>query len=169
MRSLLPILLVAPLSVQAADASKPVPTIAGELTILHSEPIQINAEDDVCAVKIGGKVVYIQKCDAEYDPAIIANIKRKSSDGDDRQIIVIQRNPAGTACNGGPIFVLELSSKYDAMVSPILDFCGGDKPVIAQNTKGLLITFPGGPVNYGTGRVPAERWQYQGGAFMKVR
>ena len=169
MRSLFLILLVAPLSVNAAEGSKPLPTIAGELTILHNEPIQIKADDEVCAVKVGGKLVFIQKCDTENDPTVIANIRRKSTDGDERQVLVIQRNPAGNGCNGGPLLVVEVSKKYDAMVSPQLDFCGGADPVISQNAKGILITFPGGPANHGAGKVPTERWQYQGGTFAKVR
>lgn len=169
MRSLLALSLVIPMTALAADSGKPVPTIAGDLKIFHGEDIQVKSDDQVCAVKVGGKLVYITRCEAEDDPAIIANIRRKSSDGDDRQVIIIQRNPAGNACNGGPLFVVELSRKYDAMVSPQLDFCGGASPVIAQNAKGLLITFPGGPVNHGAGKVPMERWQYQGGTFVKVR
>jgi hypothetical protein len=120
-------------------------------------------------VKVGGKLVYIQKCDTEGDPTIIGNIRRRSPDGDERQVVVIQRNPAGNGCNGGQLFVVEVSKKYDAMVSPQLDFCGGVDPVITQNAKGILITFPGGPANHGAGKAPTERWQYQGGAFFKVR
>lgn len=169
MRSLLLILLVAPLSVNAAEGSKPVPTIAGELTIFHNEPIHIKTEDEVCAVKVGGKLVFIQKCDTEGEPTVIANLRRKATDGDERQVLVIQRNPAGNGCNGGPLLVVEVSKKYDAMVSPQLDFCGGADPVISQNAKGILITFPGGPANHGAGKVSTERWQYQGGAFIKAK
>ena len=169
MRSLFPILLLAPLSVYAAEGSKPVPTIAGDLAILHNEPLQIKTEDEVCAVRVGGKLVFIQKCDTESEPTVIANLRRKTTDGDERQVLVIQRNPAGNGCNGGPLFVVEVSKKYDAIVSPQLDFCGGAEPVITQNAKGVLITFPGGPANHGAGKVPTERWQYQGGAFIKSR
>ena len=119
--------------------------------------------------ELGGKLVFIQKCDTESEPTVIANLRRNTTDGDERQVLVIQRNPAGNGCNGGPLFVVEVSKKYDAIVSPQLDFCGGADPVITQNAKGIVITFPGGPVNHGTGKLPTERWQYQGGAFAKVR
>lgn len=169
MRSSILLLLAIPFAAHAADDNKPVPTIAGDLTIIHNEAIQIKPDDDVCAVKVGGKLVFIQRCEGENDPTVIANVRRKSADGDDRQIIVIQRNPAGNACNGGPLFIVEISKKYDPTVSAPLDFCGGADPVISQNAKGLLITFPGGPVNHGSGKIPTERWQYQSGAFLKVK
>ena len=169
MRSLLLLLLAIPFAAHAADDNKPVPTIAGDLTIIHNEAIQIKPDDDVCAVKVGGKLVFIQRCEGEYEPTVIGNFKRKTSEGEDSQILIIQRNPAGNACNGGPIFVVEVSKKYDPTVSPELDFCGGASPVISPNARGLLITFPGGPVNHGSGKVPTERWQYQSGAFLKVK
>lgn len=152
-----------------AEGIKNIPTIAGELSLLHNQEIKVTADDSVCAIKVANKVIYITKCEAEYEPSIIGNFRRRSSDGDERQILVIQRNPGGNACDGGPIFVVELSKKYDAMVSDLLPFCGGLKPVIAQNANGLLITFPGGPTNRGGGKVPTERWQYQGGSFLKSR
>ena len=169
MRYSLLFLLAIPVAANAADDNKPIPTLAGDLAIIHNEAMQIKPDDDVCAVKVGGKLVFIQRCEGEYDPTVISNTRRKSVNGDDRQVIVIQRNPAGNACNGGPIFVVEVSKKYDPIVSPPLDFCGGASPVIAQNAKGLFITFPGGPVNHGSGKVPMERWQYQDGAFLRVK
>ena len=161
-------LLTLPLLAQAGAGSQPVPTIAGDLNIIHNEAIRVSADDNVCALRLGGKLLYIEKCEFEYRPQIIANI-RKSINGEQRKIIVIQRIPAGNACNGGPIFVVEIFAKSDPVVSPELDFCGGKDPVVTDNAKGILITFPGGPVNQGSGRTPTERWQYQGGSFMKVR
>ncbi len=169
MRSSLLLLIAIPFAANAADDNKPVPTIAGDLKIYRHEDIQIKADDEVCAVKVGGKLVFVQRCAGEYEPTVIGNFKRKTSEGDDSQVLIIQRNPAGNACNGGPIFVVEVSKKYDPTVSPELDFCGGASPIISQNARGILITFPGGPVNHGSGKVPTERWQYQGGAFMKVK
>ncbi len=158
-----------PSTLSFAQGTQNIPTIAGELSLIHSQDMKVIADDSVCAIKVANKVIYITKCEAENEPSVIGNYRRRSSDGDERQILVIQRNPGGNACDGGPIFVVELSKKYDAMVSDPLPFCGGLKPIIAQNANGLLITFPGGPTNRGGGRVPTERWQYQGGAFLKSR
>lgn len=169
MRASLLLLLAIPFSAHAADDDKPVATIAGDLKIYRHEDIQIKADDEVCAIKVGGKLVFVQRCGGEYEPTLIGNLKRKTSEGEETQILIIQRNPAGNACNGGPIFVVEVSNKYDPTVSSELDFCGGASPVFTQNARGFLITFPGGPVNHGSGKVPTARWQYQGGAFMKTK
>jgi hypothetical protein len=157
-----------PLILHAADNQAPVMTPQGELKIHHGETFQVKQTDEVCAVTIGGEIAFIDKCSAEYPPTVIGRFKKTLPNKEDSMIVVIQRQPGGNACNGGPLIVIESSKNYTTTSSP-LDFCGGADPVITSNAKGVLITFPGGAPNRGSGYIPTEKYQYQGGSITKLR
>ena len=163
------ILLAAyPLISNATDNQTLIMTPKGELRIYHGEAFQVKQTDEVCSVTIGGEIAFIDKCSSEYPPTIIGRFKKTLPNKEESMILVIQRQPGGNACNGGPLIVIETTKNFTTTSLPV-DFCGGADPVITSNAKGVLITFPGGAPNRGSGYIPTEKYQYQGGSITKLR
>lgn len=79
------------------------------------------------------------------------------------EVIVVQQNMWGNACDGGPLWMLGLKRDGSHAASKPIDFCGGAAPVITQADGGLRIVLPGNAVNRGEPRVTDEIWRYDGG------
>ena len=161
-------LVTYPLISNAADNQSPILTPKGELKIHHNEALEVKQSDEVCAVTVGDEIAFIDKCSGEYSPTIIGRFKKILPNKEESMIVVIQRQPGGNACNGGPLIMIEATKNYTTTSLP-LDFCGGADPVITPNAKGIMITFPGGAPNRGSGYIPTEKYQYQGGFISKLR
>jgi hypothetical protein len=154
--TLLPLLLV----VSAHAEERRVETVAGDLLIRKSEG------SSECTVDIAGTVVARIDCEGAYLPNVLANFQNV---GSLRQVLVLQETPTGNACNGGPVRVISITGDLKASASRPLDFCGGPNPQIVRRANGVLITFPGGPPNRGSGRLPTERWRFSERKLEKLR
>ena len=147
-------------SIFAVEFNSPLQTIKGVLRVNH------DSNKDVCSITLDSDVLFIDKCEGEYDPGIIGSFKFISSSSGNAQIVVIQRRMGGNACNGGPLILVELTEKYNPTVVKNIDFCGGQDPILKLQNNGLLITFPGGPLNRGSGYIPTVKWLYKFGTGM---
>lgn len=149
-----------------ADSLK---TIAGELKIV--------ALDESCKfnVTLNGKVLLGTDCQGESNmwsgtPIPIIHTFYKS--GGVRpfdEVVLLQMNMLGNACNGGPLLFLGLKEDKTYSLSESIDFCGGSPPVVTWSESKVTVLIPGGPPNRGTGYIPPETWVYQNGLVKQVK
>ena len=147
---------------------KSISTIAGELTVRET--------DQACAyeVRIGGKLVLKTNCQDESDPyagtplpVIYSYFPGDSIEPFD-EVVLLQFNMFGNACNGGPLRFLGLKEDGTYQLSGEIDFCGGKRPVVTWGDNKGTVLLPGGPPNRGTGYIPSETWVYQGGKVRRL-
>ncbi len=143
------------------------PTIAGTLTI--------KAEKTDCAyvIVVGGKTVLSTNCNDSADPNSTFPIPKvlnrfEGGPAPFDQVLVVQQTMLGNACNGGPIWFLGLRRDGSHVAYRQIDFCGGPDPVIHAEPGRIVVLAPGGPVNHGTGYVPAETWVFDGRAVHRT-
>jgi hypothetical protein len=143
-------------------------TVAGELEII---PL-----DETCKfnVALGGKVILTTDCEVESNPwastpipTIHSHHKTKVSPFD--EVVLLQMNMLGNACDGGPLLFLGLKKDQTYAWSEPIDFCGGKAPVVTWGSSRVTVRIPGGPPNRGSGYIPGETWVYQNGAVKKVK
>jgi hypothetical protein len=136
-------------------------SIAGEVKY------SLNEKTSECIFLLNEKPIHKIDCEAAFLPIVIGDFREGLGPVD--QLIVVQENPMGNACNGGALHLIGLRKDATYSVSPPLDFCGGKDPVLRRERKNVFITFPGGAPNRGTGRIPTERWVYQDGQIKEVK
>ncbi|MCW5603858.1 MAG: hypothetical protein KIT18_04860 [Burkholderiales bacterium] len=136
-------------------------TVAGEMQYTLDEKTR------ECTFLLNEKPIHKINCEAAFLPKVIGHFREGLGPVD--QLVVVQENPMGNACNGGPLHLIGLRKDRSYSVSAPLDFCGGKDPVLRRDGKDVFITFPGGPPNRGTGRIPAERWVYRDGQVKEAR
>ena len=149
-----------------ADSLK---TIAGELKIM---PL-----DESCKfnVALNGKVILKTDCQDESNiwsgtPIPVIHTFYKS--GGVRpfdEVVLLQMNMLGNACNGGPLLFIGLKADKSYSLSESIDFCGGSPPVVTWSDSKVTVLIPGGPPNRGTGYIPPETWVYQNGLVRQVK
>jgi hypothetical protein len=144
-------------------------TIAGELRIV--------ALKDSCKfnVTLNGQVVVTTDCDNESNvwsntpiPSIHTYYKSQGVRPFD-EVILLQMNMLGNACDGGPLLFLGLKSDKTFSLSGSIDFCGGSPPVVTWSNSRVTVLIPGGPPNRGTGYIPSETWVYENGVVKRVK
>ncbi len=135
-------------------------TIAGELTITRLG----EGFDGPYRIALGDRLVLQTDNDKPAEgmpiPNILTSFPRVAPYD---EVVVMQQNTAGNACNGGPIWFLGLLKSGDVTISTPIDFCGGADPVIDRKGARIVLTFPGGPPNRGDGRLPTEVWVFEHG------
>ena len=144
-------------------------TIAGELKIVAlKESCKFN-------VTLNGKVVLRTDCDDERNtwsstpiPSIHTYYKSQGVRPFD-EVVLLQMNMLGNACDGGPLLFLGLKRDQTFSLSESIDFCGGSSPVVTWSESRVTVLIPGGPPNRGTGYIPAEIWRYEKGVVKRVR
>jgi len=144
-------------------------TIAGELKIV--------ALKDSCKfnVTLNGKVVLRTDCDDERNawattpiPSIHTYYKSHGVRPFD-EVVLLQMNMLGNACDGGPLLFLGLKSDKTFSLSGMIDFCGGSPPVVTWSGSRVTVLIPGGPPNRGTGYIPAETWVFENGVVKRAK
>lgn len=118
-----------------------------------------------CPVLLGGAVVLRIDCRTSYPPRVLGRFM--GDFGRFEEVIVVQEQPMGNACNGGPLHFLGIRNDGHEVSGPI-DFCGGADPVLTHDGDRLRVTFPGGPPNRGETAVADEVWHYEDGRVTKV-
>jgi hypothetical protein len=143
-------------------------TIAGELTIAQLGDDWANGP---FRIALGGRTVLETDNDKPVDGMPIPTILTGFRDGlaPYDEIVVLQQNTAGNACNGGPIWFLGIRKSGAFAVTKPIDFCGGADPVIERKGARIILTFPGGQPNHGTERVPTEVWVFEAGVAKQLK
>jgi hypothetical protein len=149
-----------------ADSLK---TVAGELKIVAlAESCKFN-------VTLNGKIVLRTDCDDEKNvwsstPIPIIHTYYKSAGVRPfDEIVLLQMNMLGNACEGGPLLFLGLKGDKTFSLSERIDFCGGSPPVVTWSSSRVTVLIPGGPPNRGTGYIPAETWVYENGVVKQAK
>lgn len=144
-------------------------TVAGELKIV--------ALKDGCKfnVTLNRKVVLNTDCDDEKNvwsttpiPSIHTYYKSQGVSPFD-EVVLLQMNMLGNACDGGPLLFLGLKGDKTFSLSKSIDFCGGAPPVVTWSNSRVTVLIPGGPPNRGTGYIPAETWVYENGGVRQLK
>jgi hypothetical protein len=154
---------------QASFFADSLKTIAGELKIV---PL-----DESCKfnVTLNGRIVLRTDCQDESNiwattPIPVIHTFYKS--GGVRpfdEVVLLQMNMLGNACNGGPLLFIGLKQDKSYSLSESIDFCGGAPPVVTWSHDKVTVLLPGGLPNRGTGYIPSETWIYQNGLVRQVR
>lgn len=143
-------------------------TIAGELTITQ---LGESWAEGPFRIALGDRTVLETDNDLPAEgmpiPSILTSFRGGLTPYD--EIVVMQQNTAGNACNGGPIWFLGLNNGGGFTVSEPIDFCGGADPVIERKGAGIMLTFPGGTPNHGAGELPTEVWLFENGAARQIK
>lgn len=144
-------------------------TIAGDLRIV--------AVKDLCKFKVtlDGKVILTTDCDDERNvwsttplPSIHTYYKSQGVRPFD-EVVLLQMNMLGNACDGGPLLFLGLKKDKTWAWSKSIDFCGGSPPVVTWSNDRVTVLIAGGPPNRGSGYIPAESWVYENGAVKRAK
>ncbi len=149
-----------------ADSLK---TIAGELKIV--------ALDETCKfnITLNGKVVLRTDCGDESNvwsstPIPIIHTYYKSEGVRPfNEVVLLQMNMLGNACNGGPLLFLGLKEDKTFSLSEGIDFCGGSPPVVTWSSSRATVLIPGGAPNRGAGYIPPETWVYENGVVKQAK
>jgi len=80
--------------------------------------------------------------------------------GGARSILLLQLTTAGTACNGGSLFFVRLSSGAPPQFSDVFDHCGGPDPMVGAMADKIVVSVAAHPPNRGTGTVAAKSMEY---------
>src|SRR5262245_33302158 len=145
-------------------------TIAGELKI-----VEVKAS---CQFKLilNDKVILKTDCDDEStryyatpEPTIHTYYKSLEGLGEFEEVVLLQMQMLGNACDGGDLIFLGLKKNGSFSLSNSIDFCGGRPPIITWGSDKGTVFIPGGPPNRGTGYIPSETWIYEKGRVTKLR
>jgi hypothetical protein len=145
-------------------------TIAGDLKILEIEAI--------CKyqVLLNDKIILKTDCDDESnkyyatpEPTIHTYYKSFVAIGEFDEVVLLQMQMMGNACDGGDLIFLGLKKNGSYSLSNGIDFCGGRPPVITWGTDKVTVFIPGGPPNRGTGYIRSETWVYEKGQVRKLK
>jgi hypothetical protein len=144
----------------APDPARTLKTAAGELRVGASDAA------GQCPVALAGKTLKAFDCRTSYPPRILGHFK--AGFGRFQEVVVLQEQPMGNACNGGPLHVLAIRAGAGELAGPV-DFCGGSDPVLEQDGTSLIVKFPGGSPNRGEVSVLDEVWRWDDGRVTRVK
>ncbi|HBG06223.1 MAG: hypothetical protein A2075_00745 [Geobacteraceae bacterium GWC2_58_44] len=160
----MPIILLLTLGLSLHESfgeEKRLDTVAGEIRYIRNE------KTSRCNVLLDNKSILKMECEFAYLPEIRGDFRENLGKFD--EVVVLQENPMGNACNGGPLHLIGLRKDKSYQVSGPLDFCGGKDPIIKHTGEMISIIFPGGPPNRGTGDIPTEKWIFGNGKLKKTK
>jgi hypothetical protein len=149
--------------VLAQEIKTPLQTINGLLRINH------DTDKGICSVSLNAAVLYIDKCDSEYDPYVIKSIKYSyTSQYDGKlngQIVAIQRIMAGnaTSCMANGLILIDVSEKFRSSAIRDQNLWGGCEQDFKLEKDGLRITIKDA--------MPPQKWFYRfgQGSISKVK
>jgi hypothetical protein len=143
-------------------------TIAGDLKIVESKA---NCR---YSVLLNDKVLLKTDCDNESstyyatpEPTIHTYYKSLEGFGDFDEVVLLQMQMLGNACDGGDLIFLGLRKDGSHKLSNSIGFCGGRPPVITWGADRVTVFIPGGPPNRGKGYIPSETWIYEKGSVRR--
>jgi len=155
---------------QPAVTKDSVHTIAGELKIVE---VKANCQFNLV---LNDKVILKTDCDDEStryyatpEPTIHTYYKSLEGLGEFEEVVLLQMQMLGNACEGGDLIFLGLKKNGSFSLSNSIDFCGGRPPIITWGSDKVTVFIPGGPPNRGTGYIPSETWIYEKGRVTKLR
>jgi hypothetical protein len=136
--------------------------------------LTIKATEELCAyeVRLAGKLILKTNCNDDKDPYSGTPLPEIYSYFGDSlapfdEVVLLQFNMLGNACNGGPLRFLGLKADGSFQLSNEIEFCGGKQPIITWGGDKAIVTLPGGPPNRGSGYIPSETWTYEGGKVVR--
>lgn len=117
----------------------------------------------LCLVRLRERVVHKIPCEHSFRPKIVSNHHGRI--GRFADVVVIQEQPQGNACNGGSLHILGIGN--DDRVAPVkvIDYCGGPDPAFARRGDAVQITLPGGAPNRGDAVIPQTVWTFRNGTL----
>jgi hypothetical protein len=176
-RSLMLCILFVVLEASCATAQAQVPSVFDDNLKTIAGELRIVALKDSCKfnVTLNGKVVLGTDCDDERNawsstpiPGIHTYYKSQGVRPFD-EVVLLQMNMLGNACDGGPLLFLGLKGDQTFSLSESIDFCGGAAPVVTWSDSKVTVLIPGGPPNRGAGYIPAETWVYEKGVVRRLK
>ena len=171
----LTIFLIASVTGQVFGQTPPVTkdslhTIAGELKIVE---VKANYQFKLL---LNDKLILKTNCDDEStryyatpEPTIHTYYKALEGLGEFEEVVLLQMQMLGNACDGGDLIFLGLKKNGSFSLSNSIDFCGGRPPIITWGSDKVTVFIPGGPPNRGTSYIPSETWVYEKGRVTKQR
>lgn len=175
--SLMLCILFVVLETSAANAQAQVPSVFDDSLKTIAGELKIAALKESCKfnLTLNGKVVLTTDCDDEKNvwsntpiPSIHTYYKAQGVRPYD-EVILLQMNMLGNACDGGPLLFLGIKRDRTFSLSESIDFCGGSSPVVTWSGSRVAVLIPGGPPNRGTGYIPAETWVYENGVVKESK
>ena len=145
-------------------------TIAGDLKILE---LKANCQ---YRVQLNDEIIFKTDCDDESsqyyatpEPTIHTYYKSLDGLGDFEEVVLLQMQMLGNACDGGDLIFLGLKKNGSYRLSNSIEFCRGRPPLITWATDKVTVFIPGGPPNRGKGYLPSETWIYRKGMVTRER
>jgi hypothetical protein len=101
-------------------------------------------------------------------PDFIAHFSNTGLAGQD--VIVVQQDATGNACDGGPLWLLILGKGRAPKLTRPIDWCGGAPPQIRAEGAKIVIRLPATPPSgqAGPDGVPGETWVFEAGRLRKL-
>jgi len=119
----------------------------------------------LCLVRLRERIVHKIACEQAFRPKIISHHHGRI--GRFADVVVIQEQPQGNACDGGSLHILGIANDHRVAPVKVIDYCGGPDPVFARQGDALRITLPGGKPNRGSDAIPQTVWTFRNGTLSK--
>lgn len=125
-------------------------------------------------VVLGAKEILQSDCERRATPADDAPIPAvhtyyKSGIEPFVDVVLLQQQMLGNACNGGPFWLVALRPDKSFFVSKLIDYCGGAPAEITWTAQQLELVFPSAPLNRGAGTSKTERWRFKEGVLRQIK
>ena len=143
-------------------------TVAGLLkVIVHEESCRYE-------VVLNGKRIWHSDChatsSAEADmPIPTIHTYYKQGVQPFAEVILMQQQMVGNACNGGPLWFIGLYQDGSYALSQRIAFCGGRQPIVTWSENKITVVLPGGPPHRGTRIIPTVTWVYENGQVKQTK
>jgi hypothetical protein len=87
-----------------------------------------------------------------------------------QDVIVVQQDATGNACDGGPLWLLILGKARAPKLTRPIDWCGGPPPQVRAEGAKIVIRLPATPPGgqAGSGGVRGETWVFEAGRLRKI-
>jgi hypothetical protein len=87
-----------------------------------------------------------------------------------QDVIVVQQDATGNACDGGPLWLLILGKGRAPKLTPPIDWCGGPPPQVRAEGAKIVIRLPATPPSgqKGSGGVRGETWVFEAGRLRRI-
>lgn len=142
-------------------------TIVGELKVI---PLDANPLGTKFAVLLNGKIVL--QTDGERDDKFsdfpVPKILYYANASPENDVVVMQQFSWGNACNGGPIWLLDIKKDSSYKFKGPIDFCGGPAPKIESINEKVIISISNTNMQNAKHRnVLTEVWTYYNNVLSK--
>jgi hypothetical protein len=155
---LLPFFLIGPCLAEPSETF--VASAIGELRLSRIDELKL------CELAFGDRSLFTAPCETQAPPKLIRRIINPL--GPMAEVLVFQEQPAGNACNGGPLHIVGISRRLKFLETRSIDFCNGAEPVFTLNGSAITITLTPWQTSSGEIALLTTRWLYSNGRLKKL-